>query len=331
MEHKWTKKALLLVALLLVGVVLLGLMVQGMPHRTRVTLVMKTDVSTAEFWAVTMKGMRAAAEDFNVELAETGASAETEIDEQISVMKQVIADKPDVIILVSSDYRRMAPVVNEAVAAGIRVVTMDSDVDSDARSCYVGSDNYQIGCALGELLNTFTPYAGKVAILSQSSMSSTGIDRALGAHDTITANERTTLVGVFYCDNDPTLAQSITAELVERYPDLAGIVCTNEVCNLGAADYLAENGLADQVAMVGCDNSKAQIRYLEQGVIRGIVIQRPFNMGYEAVRAAAQAAKGERVPEYEEIPCASITLDNMYESGNEKLLFPFGIGVFDSK
>ena len=122
--------ALLLPALLLL---LLPAGCSGGKAPPEITLVLKTTVETAEFWQEAVDGARSAAQELGVELTVTGASSETAIDEQIAVMEDVIATLPDVIILVASDYTRLNDVTNEAVAAGIPVVTMDSDVSTDAR------------------------------------------------------------------------------------------------------------------------------------------------------------------------------------------------------
>ena len=312
----------LLAVLLLMG--LLGTVSSGCRRTSKpleVALVLKTTVDTAEFWGQVMDGVESAAEKYGVTLHVDGASAETEIEEQIAVMEDTIATAPDVIILVASDYDRLVPATEQAVAAGIPVVTMDSDVNTDARTCYVASDNLEIGHNLGtELVNTIQE--GQVAILSHSTTASSGIDRARGAMG-VMEESGIEVVGVYDCGNDMQKAGQITESLLKEFPDLAGFVCTNEVCNLAAAGQLVKEGRSGEIAVIGCDNSQQQIQYLEQNVIQSIVIQRPFNMGYVAVEQAVKVANGEDVPEFTAISCVSITQDNMYNSENQKLLFPF--------
>lgn len=287
-----------------------------------VALVLKTTVETAEFWGQVMSGVNAAAEEFGVDLTITGASAETAVDEQIDLVEDVIQAKPDVMILVASDFNRLISVTEEAVEAGIQVVTMDSDVNTEARACYVASNNYRIGSNLGKQLLDAVP-AGRVAILSHSSVASSGIERAQGALDAMQDSGQIEVLGVFDCENKMGRAREITEELLLQYPDLDAFVCTNEVCNRAVATCLVEKGLAGQIIIIGCDNSQPQIQYLEQNAIQGIVIQRPFNMGYEAVAQAVKVARNEPVDNFVEISCVNITRDNMYNSENQKLLFPF--------
>ena len=308
--------------LLLVLAALLGVSsgCSASSKQLKIALVLKTTVETAEFWEQVMDGVESAAEKYQVDLHVSGASAETEIDEQIAVMAEVIEEKPDVIILVASDYDRLVPSTEQAVAAGIPVVTMDSDVNTDARTCYVASDNLEIGRNLGSALADIVP-EGQVAVLSHSTAASSGIDRASGAVEVMEENG-IEIVGVYDCANDMETAGEITENLLREYPDLAGFVCTTEVCNLAAAQVVKE-GRSGEIAVIGCDNSQQQIQYLEQNVIQSIVIQRPFNMGYEAVEQAVKVAAGEDVPAFTAIPCVRITRDNMYNSENQKLLFPF--------
>lgn len=294
----------------------------GRDEAVDVAIVLKTTVDTAEFWQEAMDGAQSAAQELGVRLTVTGAEAETEVDEQIAILEDAIETLPDVIILVASDYERLVPATNAAVAAGIPVVTMDSDVHTDARSTYVASDNYAIGQALGEALLEVLD-RGQVAILTHSSLSSSGVSRAQGAEDALAACPDLEVLGVYDCGNDRDTAADITRELVETYPDLRGFICTNEVGNLAVAETLTDMGLGGTLAVVGCDNAQQQIQYLEQGVIQAIIIQRPFNMGYLAVEQAVRVHNNQMVPDFTEIACVTITQDNMYNSENQKLLFPF--------
>ena len=303
--------------------ILAAVLIRPMLRRTpRVTLVMKTAVTTAEFWEVTMEGVEQAAADFQVDLTVTGTQAEKEIDEQIAIMDQVIEDQPDVIILAASDYNAMAESAEKAVAAGIKLLTMDSDVNTDVQSCYIASDNVEIGRAMGRLMVQRLPEGGEIGILIHGNSSSAG-DRVRGTLEVLEQTGGFTVVGTYDCNDERNRARIFTAQLLQEHPDLAGIVCVNEVCNTGAADYIAAYAADRNIQLIGCDSSKTQVRYLEQGIIQGIVIQQPFNMGYLAVKSAAALAAGEKLDRQVVIPCVTITKENMNDLENQKLLFPF--------
>ena len=87
-----------------------------------VTLVLKTETDVAEFWGMLLSGVRKAAEEYGVDLTVRTSPTETAIDEQIELIRQTAAEKPDVMILSAADYDRCAEATEEAIAAGIGVI-----------------------------------------------------------------------------------------------------------------------------------------------------------------------------------------------------------------
>ena len=316
-RRKWLA-ALLAACLLLAG--LSGC--AGQQRQLRVTLVLKTETDVAEFWGMLLSGVERAAEEYNVKLKVLASPNETAIDTQIELIRQTVAEKPDVMILSAADYDRCAEATEEAIAAGIGVVAVDTDVNAEGRACYVGSDNYEMGLEMGQQMASYLPEGGKVAVIQHMLTTTTGIDRTRGVIDALTQAGNIEILGSYCCDNSTLRAQSLTKELLEQTPDISGFVCTNEVCNVGAANALVELGMGGKVFVVGCDNSQRQIAFLEQNIIQAIVTQRPFNMGYIAVQQAVEVASGEKTADFVEVPCVLITRENMYTQENQKLLFP---------
>lgn len=313
-------KALLAAVLVCALLLLSACSTQSRP--VRVTLVLKTEASVAEFWSTLLSGVYAAAEEYGVELNVVTSSTETAIDEQIALIEDVIDDHPDVMILSAADYDRCAEVTERAIAAGIDVVSLDTDVNAEGRSCFVGSNNYQIGLSMAQAMAQLLPDGGKVAIVQHMQTTTSGTDRVRGALDALQSRADIEVIGTYCCENNMQTAQQITRELLTQHPDIAGFVCTNEVCNVGTANTLVELGLSGQVYLVGCDNSQRQIEFLEQNTIQAMVVQRPFNMGYLAVERAVLLASGEQVEDTVEVSCVTITQQDMYTPENQKLLFP---------
>ena len=288
----------------------------------RVTLVLKTETDVAEFWGMLLSGVEKAAEEYGIELKVLTAPTEVDIERQIALIRQTVEEKPDVMILSAADYDRCAEATEEAVAAGIGVVAVDTDVNAVGRACYVGSNNYQIGLEMGRAMADYLPEGGKVAVIQHMLTTTTGIERTRGVLDALNEAGNIDILGSFCCDNSTEQARAITTELLSADPEIRGFVCTNEVCNVGAANALADLGMGGQVFVVGCDNSQRQIQFLEQNIIQAIVTQRPFNMGYMAVQQAVRVANGEQTDDFVEVACVLITRENMYTQENQKLLFP---------
>ena len=74
---------------------------------------------------------------------------------------------------------------------------------------------------------------------------------------------------------------------------------------------------------MGIDSSLESIQFLEAGVMQGLVVQKPFNMGYLSVEKAVQLLEGVQVERNIDSGSKLITRENMYTDENQKLLFPF--------
>jgi len=105
-------------------------------------------------------------------------------------------------------------------------------------------------------------------------------------------------------------------------PDLAGIFAANELGAIGAAQVLEQRRLAGKVKLVAFGVAQAEVGALESGAIEALVVQNPFKMGYEGVRAAMRALRGERAPERIDTGVTVVTRENMNEPDIQRLLFP---------
>ena len=94
------------------------------------------------------------------------ASVQSDAEEQAEVVEDVIAKGVDGIGISCNDPVACVEPINQAVEAGIPVMTWDSDAPESERFTYLGVDNYEGGRAAGELLVTFMGEEGQVALLS---------------------------------------------------------------------------------------------------------------------------------------------------------------------
>ena len=84
-----------------------------------------------------------------------------------------------------------------------------------------------------------------------------------------------------------------------------------------------EAGAKDRVLVVAFDNAVKELSYLEEGVIKATVVQRPYNMGYLSIKTAKDYLHGEKVVPFIDTGSVLITKENMFEREYQELLFPF--------
>jgi ribose transport system substrate-binding protein len=311
--------------ILLLGSLVILFFTRTPPRREiTITAVIKAIANDSEFWEVVKTGMQAGAAEFGVTLDIQGPWAESDIEGQIRIIETILAsDPPAALILAATDYLRLAPLVKKADAAGIKVVTMDSGVDSPLPRTLVATNNIEGGEKAAAAMIRILEPGKKLAIINHVRFATTAIEREEGTRGVLDRDGRYPVIGTWFTDNFEENAYAITVQLLKDHPDLGGVLAMNEVSTIGTARALWDTGAAGTVRLVGFDSSLAEIQFIEQGVIAATVIQKPFNMGYLAVQAARDAAENRPLPAFIDTGSVLITAENLYEPENQKLLFPF--------
>jgi ribose transport system substrate-binding protein len=208
------------------------------------------------------------------------------------------------LILAPSDRQTMVAPVTAALRKHIPVVIIDSGLEESAAITeskdylgYVATDNELGGRKaaqhLAELLKD-RPEARVLMLPYQTGSQSTEL-REKGFQAEIKKYPNITLI----VSPEEALATVKSAqEAAERqlsnYPDLDGVFTPNESSTIGMLRALQSSKRAGKVKLVGFDSSDILISALRAGEIHGLVLQDPFDMGYQSVRRAAAFLHGTR-------------------------------------
>lgn len=324
MRRKWVIVLLAVAVLVPAGIIawprLSGLLES--PGEEHVYVVLKTTGPHMEFWQIVRAGIQAAAAELDVEPVIVGPEWETDVDLQIEILEQVVDEEPDGVLLAASDFNRLVAPAEEAALRGITIVTLDSALNSDVPVSFVATDNVAAGAKAGQEIARLVPPDRAVALVSHIRGVATAIDREQGTLLALDDRSEDLVLGPYYSQNDPGLAYEITMNLMRDIPHLGGIVAMNENSTVGVARALRDTGAYDRIHLVGFDNSQEEIEHLEDGVVKALVVQRPFNMGYLGIRTVVQAVRGEEVEPVIYTGSVLVRRDTMFTEENQKLLFP---------
>jgi ribose transport system substrate-binding protein len=251
---------------------------------------------TGEYWVRCKKGAEAAAKQFGVKLTFIGPSAETEVDKQIDIVENLITRGVDAIGISPCDGKALVPVIEKAIAKGIPVVTVDSDAKTNKRLAYIGTDNEKAGEIAAKELAKLMGGKGKVLIIQGVPGAENLMQRVKGFKRVIAKYPQIKIVSEQACQSDQTKALDITENALTAHPDLGGIFGVNAPGAPGAAQAVKAAGKTGKVKIVGFDALPDTVRYCAEGVIQAIVEQRPYRMGYLAVRYLKEALEGKKIP-----------------------------------
>ena len=249
-----------------------------------------------QFWQAVKQGADQAAEEFDVEITFEGPDKETNVDQQIQMLTTALGKSPSAIGFAALDSQAATPLLEEAQSKDIPVVAFDSGVDSDIPVATATTDNKAAAAEAAKHLADLIGGKGKIAVIAHDQTSKSATDRRDGFLEWMEGNAPDIeVVDVQYGDGDQLKSTDAAKAIIAAHPDLAGMYGTNEGSAIGVVNAVKELNLKGTLTIVGFDSGKAQIDAIKDGTMAGAVTQNPVGIGYETVKAAVAAAKGEKV------------------------------------
>lgn len=288
----------------------------------KVIIILKSE-KRSEFWGEIISGIERAGDEYNIDYKFVSSIDENDADGQMALIDEAIAQKPDGIILAATDYFKMDDATQRIWDAGIKLILVDSGVLGKSYDSIVATDNYQAGYNGAERLSSYLESPKHIVLINHVQSSLTAMERERGARNALKEAFDDVTVEIFYCNDDPDAAYDYIDRLHRYGVEISGIIGLNERSTIGAARFLNENKEVLDIPIVGFDSSVEEIQLLENGVVKTLVIQQPFNMGYIAVASLAEVMEGNKIEKSIDTGSRIITKENMYDPENQVILFPF--------
>lgn len=307
---------------------LAGVMHSAPASAQDVTIPIIVKDTTSFYWQIVLAGARKAGKDLGVNVPELGAQAETDVNGQISILENAVAGNPAAIVIAPTEAKALGKPIDEA-ASKVKVIGIDSGADSKAFTSFLTTDNIQGGRVAADGLATVIGEAnggkveGDVALITALPGAGSLEQRAQGFKEQIAAKyPGLNLVADKYADGQATTGLNIATDLITANPDLKGIFASNLIMAQGVGQAVAENNLAGKLALIGFDSDEKLIKFLNDGVISGLVVQDPYRMGYDGIKTALAASKDEKVEANVDTGANLVTKANMKDPKIDALLNP---------
>ena len=291
-------------------------------RRLSLVYIPKVEDSTNDFWKALILGTKMAAKEYNADIEIKAPTEENDIERQNELLKEAISEEPDAILFSPSSFTESNDLLKEAKEKGIRISFIDSYTEEKVQDLTVATDNLEAGEQLGKFAATLLGPDDQIAIVAHVKGVSTAVEREEGFRKGL-GDLAKNIVEVVYCDSQYEKSRKLTQELMEKYPNLKMVAGMNEYSSVGAARAVKAAGAKDRIQVVGVDSSQEAVQLMENGVFKGLVVQKAFKMGYIGVKETILMLRGKSYEKDINSGCELVTPDNMYDSEIEKLLFPF--------
>ena len=212
---------------------------------------------------------------------------------QNPIIESVTAAHPDAIMIAPDDVSASRPPIAQAMAAGIKVVLVDTTLTDPAGAVsQISSDNTAGGADAFAAVEQLVPKGGQVFVVNTKPGISTTDERTAGFAAAAKANSKFSYVGVQYDQDTASLAAQVTLAELQKDPGIVAIFATNLFSAEGAATGIRQAGKSGKVKVVGFDAEPDEITALQQGTVQALIAQSPYVIGTDAVDQAVAALQG---------------------------------------
>ena len=214
-------------------------------------------------------------------------SVASDMAEQARIVEDVIAKGVDAIGISCNDPTGCEDPINKAVAAGIPVMTWDSDSPDSDRFTYLGVDNYQGGVAAAELLVKFMGEEGQVALLTGVPGAFNLEERIRGFQDGVAPYPGIEIVSTVYCNDDINLGVQVVEETMQAHPDLDGWFLVGlwpVFAERGSMPLFEDATLNKGMINIAFDTLPVELEWLQDGLLHGLVGQKYWGWGYDTMQ-----------------------------------------------
>ncbi|MET7762902.1 autoinducer 2 ABC transporter substrate-binding protein [Streptomyces sp. NPDC005336] len=245
------------------------------------------------YFTAMQKGGQQAAKDLGVDFTYQGPST-ADSASQIQTIDGLISQHVDAIAVAPDDPAAIAPVLQRAKAAGIKVFTSDTDAPGSVRQAFVQqATDEAIGKALVDSLASQMGGKGKWGIVS-CGPTAKNLNSWIAEQKSYTRSKYPDmqLVGVKYAGEDQDKAASIAKDLMSANPDLKGLVGECTTSAPGVAQAITDAGKIGKVFSTGVATPSAMKNHIKSGAMAKVVLWNPSDLGYLTVWAGKQLVEG---------------------------------------
>ena len=291
--------------------------------RYKVALIAKS--TGLEFWNAVFTGAQAAATEYNIELTVTAPDDEEDFEGQNALIENAVEEGAKAIIFSAIDYEANAAAIDAAAQAGVVIINIDSQVNSDHVSAYIGVDNYGAGRMAAQSALDGVSGQLRVGLVNYEVNGANGRDRAAGACDAFQESGRAEVIATVQTHPNSEDARRDVLEMLREHPEINVLVALSEPIGVGTTRAVHQMQRADDLWLVAFDSNGETVDALQNGAVDALIVQNSYSMGYFGVQSAYKmlAGQGSSVETNNVTAAAVVTRDNMFAMDNQRELFLF--------
>jgi len=202
---------------------------------------------------------------------------------ELDEFRKAVQAKPSGILVSAADAKLLKDDIDKAIAAGIPVLTVDSDAPTSKRLFFIGTNNYQAGVIGGQRLAKELHDKGNVVVFTMPEQANLQ-DRLRGYRDALEGRPQIKITQVVDIKGDPRVAFDTSTQMVGKEKDkVDAFVCLEAQAGKEVATVLSTNKVTGKV-IVAMDTDPDTLDWIKKGVIAATISQKPYTMASVGLR-----------------------------------------------
>lgn len=236
------------------------------------------------YWKTANDGFQKAATEYGVSAEMRGPST-FDPQAEVTEFRAVVARKPAGILVSVANSQLMTPEIDKAIAAGIPVITMDSDAPESHRLYFIGTNNLQAGRLGGMRVAAQLNGKGNVAFFSMPGQPNLD-ERLKGYKDAFSGYPGIKIVDVFNMNGDSGAAMDKALQYLAKTgaDKVDAIVCLEASAGKDVGEAFHRTNTKDRL-LVAMDTDQAVLQLVKDGTIDSTIAQKPYTMGLLGLKA----------------------------------------------
>ncbi|WP_260706823.1 substrate-binding domain-containing protein [Edaphobacter flagellatus] len=239
------------------------------------------------YWKTAYEGFQKAAAEYGV-TADLRGPNKFDPQGEVQEFRSVVASKPAGILVSVTNSSLLAPEIDAAIAAGIPVITMDSDAPESKRLYFIGTNNLQAGRLGGQRVAAQLNGKGNVVFFTMPGQPNLD-ERLKGYKDVLSGYPGIKVVEVFDMKGDSGVAMDKAQEYLARKGNdrIDALICLQSSAgkDVGEAVRRAKADGDPGRLLVAMDTDVATLQLIKDGIIDSTISQKPYTMAYVGLKA----------------------------------------------
>ena len=240
------------------------------------------------YWKAVQDGFGAAAEEYQVASVVLGPD-DYDPKAEVDAFQKAAAKKPAGILVSAAQAELLRADIGNAIAAGVPVITVDSDAPVSARLYFVGTNNLEAGRLGGKRLVEKLGGKGNVVVFSIPGQPNIE-ERLSGYKAAFAGSPGIKIVEVVATGGDSGSAFDKTDAYLHKTgaDKIDAFVCLESTCGDAVGEVFKRNNVTDRTA-IGMDVDKELLGFISDGTIDSTISQKPYTMGYVGLKMLDEA------------------------------------------